>query len=163
MVEPQPSKLAMPVRSRSPAPDLLPKLLNYLLTQLLHRCFGTSGNQITNASLILLMHVIRKQREQHREGGTKRFMKPAYFFLYPAGQVGFAPTTFLVVFPLTQVMMIVFDLFGFAGAEDLLAFGAGVVAAGVLGVEVGVAAGVGAMGFSCESLILIVGWEKWKL
>ena len=82
-------------------------------------------------------------------------MWPAYFFLYPAGQVGLVPTTLLVVFPLTQVMMIVFDLFGFAGAAGVLAFGAGVTEAGV--------AEVVTTAFSWVSLMRIVGCEKVKL
>ena len=87
--------------------------------------------------------------------------------------MGLAPITRFVVLPLTHVMVIVFDLLGIAGAAGVLAFGAGFVAAGALalglwvgaGVVVGVAAGVvaGTTVFSCESLIRMVGCEKWKL
>ena len=73
--------------------------------------------------------------------------------------MGLAPTTFFVVFPFTQVMMMVFALFGIAGAAGVVAgvVVAGVVATGALGVEVGVAAGAGATVFSCESLMRMVG------
>ena len=43
MVEPQPSKLAMPVRSRSPAPDCLSDRSNLIHEGSAHKCDGSSS------------------------------------------------------------------------------------------------------------------------
>ena len=37
-------------------------------------------------------------------------LEAGYFFLYPTGHFGFMAVTFLVVLPLTQVMVVTFDL-----------------------------------------------------
>ena len=69
-----------------------------------------------------------------------------YFFLYPAGHFGFVAVTFLVILPLTQVIV---DLRTETGDGDGVAACAGV--------------GVGegrTTAFSCESFNLIVGCEN---
>jgi hypothetical protein len=75
-----------------------------------------------------------------KELGTKNLHLILYFFLKPAGHFGFTAVTFLLVLPLTQVIV--------------TAFATGLAEA--LGVGVGSGAGGGA---SCSSFTLIVGDE----
>ena len=86
--------------------------------------------------------------------------KIGYFFLYPVGQIGLIPATFLVNFPFMQVMVIFFIWLLTGEGVDVTegvgeALGVGVGDAVITGVGVGV--GVGA-----KYLTLIVGVEKVK-
>ena len=60
----------------------------------------------------------------HRVGGSIP-SQPTHFFVYPVGHFGFAPVTFLVSFPLTQVIVI-FLRTGEATADGLAA-GSGLI------------------------------------
>ena len=73
--------------------------------------------------------------------------KKDYFFLYPVGQTGFDPATFLIVLPFTQVIVVDFFEIGLVAAD---------------GVGVGVGVGVASIAFSWVSFTLIVGDENVK-
>ena len=60
----------------------------------------------------------------------------AYFFLKPAGQTGFAPVTFLLVLPFTQVIVMALVAAGFAGAVGVAGVGVAVAGAEAAGAVV---------------------------
>jgi len=78
----------------------------------------------------------------------------SYLLGYPVGHFGFAPVTFLLGFPLVQVIEI--DFFGVAGLTADAATSTGLTASGFVSATT-------SLGFSCIIFTLSVGDEKVKL